>query len=185
MKINHFRLRQTSLASRVTALIGFSFVVCVLSLGLVIQHSIDQHFAEQDAEEYEVMGAAVIDVLNQISGPMNGEEFQSKMSGAVSGHHGVFFGLFDPIGNAIYIMEGPNLGTIATSVRPVDSIESDNLHQWSEGDEVYRGVVLSVPADVDGDQVEHRLVLASDLSFHMHFWRSSRLCCGNISSWPR
>lgn len=169
MKINRFRLRQVSLASRVTTFIGISFVACVLTLGFVIQRSINEHFSEQDAEEYEVMGAAVMAALEQSTGAMSGEEFQSKMSGAVSGHHGVFFGIFDAIGSAIYVMEGPNLGAIATSVPPMNRVEPDNLHQWSEGSELYRGVVLRVRAGVDGDQVELRLVLASDLSFHMHF----------------
>jgi two-component system, OmpR family, heavy metal sensor histidine kinase CusS len=169
LKARRFTLYRVSLAARVTALIGVAFVVCVLTLGVVIQQSIVEHFAEQDGEEYEVMGASVVAVLRQDLGPTSSEEFQSRMRGAVTGHHGVFFGVFDQSGNAIYVMDGPDLGAIAMTVNPTDRVDPDNLHEWSEGDEVYRGVVLSVPSGDGSNLSEFRVVLASDMGFHAHF----------------
>ena len=91
MRFKPVRLRQTSLAVRVTVLIGTIFIAFVLILGFAVQRSIMEHFAEQDARELQVVAAAVeqtisADVDNRFSG-----DFHERMKGAVSGHHGVFF----------------------------------------------------------------------------------------------
>ena len=60
MKISFSWFQRVSLAARVTVLVGLTFLCCVLMLGIIVQSSIDQHFLEQDADELNVVAAAVL-----------------------------------------------------------------------------------------------------------------------------
>jgi two-component system, OmpR family, heavy metal sensor histidine kinase CusS len=173
-----------SLASRVTAFIGVTFIFCVVSLGFAMQRSIIGHFAEQDAEEYAVMVSAIENAIAIDPMVLTGEEFTARMEGAISGHHGVFFGIFDTKGEALYMVDGPDLRKIVNSSKPVHSATPDNLYQWSEDDSNYRGVVVLSEEAPPGTKI----AVASDLEFHLHFidefqldlWKMLASGCGII-----
>ena len=96
---------------------------------------------------------------------LTGEEFRARMEGAISGHHGVFFGIFDPKGEALYMVDGPDLRQIVNYSKPVHSATPDNLYQWSDDDNNYRGVVMLSEEAPPGTKI----AVASDLEFHLHF----------------
>jgi two-component system, OmpR family, heavy metal sensor histidine kinase CusS len=178
-----------SLVSRVTIFIGITFTICVVSLGFVMQRSITEHFAEQDADEYVVMKEAIDQAIRQNPAVVSGDEFNQRMEGAISGHHGVFFGVYSATGDKLYMMPGPDLSQALANVSPVDVILPSNLYQWSDGSGDYRGVVVNSKWGPTGTKI----IVASDLGFHLHFieefqehlWQQLAGACGIllIAAW--
>lgn len=171
-----------SLASRVTILIGITFIICVVSLGFVMQRSIIAHFAEQDSDEYVVMADAIDQAIRQSPTTVSGNDFNQRMKGAISGHHGVFFGVFSATAEKLYMKPGPDLAHVLDNVPAVDAILPSNLYRWSDGSGDYRGVVVNSKWGPTGTKI----IVASDMGFHLHFvedfqrrlWQQLAGACG-------
>jgi len=169
MRFKPVRLRQASLAVRVTALMGSIFIAFVLILGFAVQRSIMKHFAEQDADELQVVAAAVQQAISAEANTRISGDFQERMKGAVSGHHGIFFSVFDSTGQQLYAAPGPDLSRVLSAVTPGSQVFSEGLYRWSEGGDTYRGTVLTAESGLDGTYPNLVIVVASSMKFHLDF----------------
>lgn len=160
--------RPVSLTLRVTALIGVATTLVLLAFGWMIERAIERHFAEQDADELQVVADAVRQALVSFS-----ESPQSTLTDtlakAVSGHHGIFFYVADATGQALYTSAGPNLAAIAQQVSATPRIEMETMHVWQEPPNTYRGSVLKIKVDRD-----YTVAVATIMNFHLHFLQQFR-----------
>lgn len=155
--------RPMSLTARVMLFVALATSLCLFIVGMVVQTSIEHHFAEQDAEELQVVADAVQAVLQRT----NPEQvpLASALSMAVSGHHGVYFQVTDKDGRTLYATPGADLSAAPALVTPVGRIQVASLETWREGDKTYRGAVLKVLVN----QQHFTITTATDMDFHLHF----------------
>jgi two-component system heavy metal sensor histidine kinase CusS len=160
--------RPVSLTLRVTALIGVATTLVLLAFGWMIERSIERHFAEQDADELQVVADAVRQALVSFSeSPQT--TLTDTLAKAVSGHHGIFFYVADDAGNTLYTSDGPNLAAIAQHVSATPRIEIKTMHVWQEPPNTYRGSVLKMKVDRD-----YTVAVATAMNFHLHFLQQFR-----------
>ena len=91
MSVELRQARPVSLALRLIGFIGLSISLIFLGFGWLIERAIAQHFAQQDAEELEVITASIQHVLRTT--PMGSTHMQlaNQLAGAVQGHHGMYY----------------------------------------------------------------------------------------------
>jgi two-component system, OmpR family, heavy metal sensor histidine kinase CusS len=157
---------QVSLATRVTTLVGITFLCCVVLLGIIVQNSISRHFGEEDADELRVVAASVQQALR---GGAPTDNVQKRLERAVSGHHGVYFAVYDSRGNNLYSSPGPQLSNLLTKLAPVENINRDTLYQWSEDENTYRGAIMKVKGSDTEALDQMTIVVAASMNFHLKF----------------
>jgi two-component system heavy metal sensor histidine kinase CusS len=95
-----------SIAFRSTVFVGVAVIFCLSVMNLVVIHSIQQHFADQDADELNVMFLAIKSKLTQAA--LNNISPSETLFEAVSGHHDVFYHVEKPTGEVLYSSQGAN-----------------------------------------------------------------------------
>lgn len=155
-------------------------------LGVVVQESINNHFLEQDAGELNVVAASVQRAVRGGTRASPGDGLQGRLEHAVAGHHGVYYAVYNDTGHAIFSTPGPTMSNLLETVDPVEQVNMLKLHQWTEGNETYRGTVLRM-LDADGVIVPgYRIAVASNMDFHLRFMENfqtklwSMLICASL-----
>lgn len=156
-----------SLTTRVMLFVALATGLCLLMVGGLVQTSIARHFAEQDAEELQVVADSVFGIL-QHNDHHEPALLAQALSLAVSGHHGVYFQVADRYGNTIYATPGADLSAVGRTFTPVATISLDGLQTWQDGDNSYRGVLLEFQSETQ----EFFVTTAADMEFHLHFLAS-------------
>ncbi|MDC8786108.1 Cu(+)/Ag(+) sensor histidine kinase [Roseateles koreensis] len=176
------RRRPRSLALRLTVSIGLAIVLMFWGLGWLIQHSIEQHFIQQDVEELEVVAHAVEQVLSGlpdvvgaavVASAAPNQDIAHRLAGAVSGHHGMYYHVADSIGRTLFATPGPEMAALAQTQPAMPRVDAGNLQAWQEQGQSYRGAVLRVPG-TPASSPQYTLVVATGTGFHEHFLVSFR-----------
>jgi two-component system, OmpR family, heavy metal sensor histidine kinase CusS len=164
-----FPRRPASLAFRVTWLVGMAMTVVFLIFNWISIRSLDQHFAEMDEEELEVISGSVVQALAQVSDG----SYAQRLHGAVRGHHGVYYYVADAAGNALYAMsEGPDLARFAASQVPIDLEARRDMTVWAENGTHFRGAVVQVDSSTNPGSEVYTIAVAMDIGGHLAFMRS-------------
>ena len=147
------------------------FVAVAISLSLfmighLVQNAVERHFAEQDADELKVITQAVIEVLQKAS--RDGLDPTQTLAGAVSGHHGVYFQVWDPRNQLVYGPSDSEAMRPGNLYAPTSRIEADSLYIWEAGGKTYRAAVTNASVD----DKDYRIAAAIDMDFHLHFLQS-------------
>jgi two-component system heavy metal sensor histidine kinase CusS len=147
----------------VAAAIGISLLI----IGQLVQDAVKHHFAEQDAAELVVMTNAVRQSLlaNDGATPLS-----EGLSHAVSGHHGVYFQVWDSQGSLVYGPAELETSQPVLTLAPVSSIQASNLYTWTVGNTTYRGAVTSIRFK----DSTYLVVTAIDMNFHIQFLENFR-----------
>lgn len=168
--------RPASLTTRVTVFVGITTTLCLIVLGFIVQRSIESHFLQQDASELQVVAETVRTILSSSDSSTSGAELQTMLSGAVSGHHAVYFLVADQSGNVVYATPGPDLRGIAQSQARVERIDAQNITSWTSDGITYRGAAISLPGIADTSNAVSlpisTLVVAISMDFHLEFMNS-------------
>lgn len=168
--------RPASLTTRVTVFVGITTTLCLIVLGFIVQRSIEAHFLQQDASELQVVAEAVRAILDNSNDDTSTTELQTKLSGAISGHHAVFFLVADQNGNVIYATPGPDLSEIAKSQIRVERIETRNITSWTNEGVTYRGAAITLTPESYAFSSNlpqiNTLVVAISMDFHLEFMTS-------------
>ena len=112
-KVSLVRRRPLSLNSRVMLFVAMAIGFSLLMIGYPVLNEVERHFAEQDADELVVITRAVEDALQSAKDQDSAPE--GALARAVSGHHGVYFQVWDDAGRLVYSLQGR--WTFATSKR--------------------------------------------------------------------
>lgn len=148
-----------SLASRVMLFVAIAVFLCSVVLGSLLQQSIKQHFAEQDAEELQVVADSVRKILQKSTLSQN--QLPEALALAVVGHHGVYFQV-QALDQTLYTSPGSDLAWLLAEVSPQASVDPYTMTSWQAGQKTFRGTVLAGP----GNQ---RIAVAAEIDFHLHF----------------
>lgn len=160
--------RPISLASRVTLLVSVAMIAVFLIFNWISIRSLDQHFAEMDEEELEVIAGSVIRALDEV---YDGSDAQA-LHRAVRGHHGVYYYVANSAGNVLYEPEdGPDLARFAATEPPIELAHRGKMTVWTEGGADYRGAVVLASADFNLSD-RYTIAVAMDIGGHLSFIRS-------------
>ncbi len=157
------RQHPLSLTARVMAFVAIAIGLSLLLISHLVQNAVEHHFAEQDADELRVITQSVEHALHD--GVVDSSRLTEMLSKAVSGHHGVYFQVWDQKGQLVY---GPNDIELSQPVMDYSSvaiIETSNVHSWQAAGKTYRGSVKNAQI---GDQ-QFRILAAIDMDFHLQF----------------
>lgn len=138
-------------------------------LGIIVQNSIDRHFLEQDAGELNVVAASVLKAVRGDDPFSPGADIQERLEQAVSGHHGVYYAVYDDLGRTVFSTPGPTMSYLTEAVDPANQIRITELYQWSEAEATYRGTVIAVAGGDDTTVSGYRIAVASSMDFHLTF----------------
>lgn len=148
-----------SLQWRVTLLVALVISIGLGTLGWTVLHSVRNHFAVQDADELGQVVQAVEQALQHqqhLDSP-----HQMAIQHALLGHHGIYVMLINDHNQTVYQTPGPDL-TPALALLPAQTASSQpRLGSWNADEHPLRGALITLPG--------HRLLVASDMTFHLHF----------------
>lgn len=148
-----------SLTSRVMLFVAVAVFVCSVALGSLLQSAIKEHFAEQDAEELQVVADSVRKILQNSS--ISSEQLPSALALAVVGHHGVYFQV-SANAQTLYQSPGSDLAWLFTQVVPQQAVDAEALSSWQSAEKTFRGTVIQGPA-------QSKIAVATEIDFHLHF----------------
>lgn len=167
-KVSLARRRPLSLNSRVMLFVAIAIGLTLLVVGQLVQNAVERHFAEQDADELVVITRAVEKALQMAKDQALAPE--DALARAVSGHHGVYFQVWDHAGRLVYSSVDTGSLPPANTYPPVGRIQVDNLYIWQSDGKTYRGTATH--ARIGGQ--DYRIIAAIDMDFHIHFLESFR-----------
>jgi len=166
MVTNTDRRRPLSLNTRVMLFVAFAIGFSLLLIGYLVQHALEHHFAEQDADELVVITNAVVSALSKAD--KDGLPAAETLVQAVSGHHGVYFQVWDADNKLLYGDYELRALQQATIQEPLSQIRAGNLYHWSLAGKSYNGAITQTHI---GERV-YRIVTAINMDFHLHFLTS-------------
>ncbi|WP_438864887.1 heavy metal sensor histidine kinase [Neptunicella sp.] len=155
-----------SLSSRVILLVGLTLVLSFILLGTVIDHSIQHHFAQQDANELAVVAQSVKNKLQTLHPDANTDEIHNALKQAVAGHHGVYFAIYSSQKQQLlYQLDQVDLSPLLLFPAQY-RLSADELISWQSGQHAYRGGNL-VGYMLDAHPVN--VLVAGNMDFHIDF----------------
>jgi len=157
--------RPLSLTARVMIFVAAAIGLSLLIISQLVQDAVKHHFAEQDAAELVVITNAVRQsvLANDGATPLS-----EVLPHAVSGHHGVYFQVWDSQGSLLYGPTELESAQTVPTLTPVSSIKADNLYTWTVDNTTYRGAVTSIRFKDN----TYLVVTAIDMNFHIQFLRN-------------
>ena len=167
-KVSLARRRPLSLNSRVMLFVAVAISLNLLMIGHLLQKEVERHFAEQDADELVVITRAVEKALQTAKEQASAPE--DALARAVSGHHGVYFQVWDDVGRLVYSSIDTKSLPQAKTYAPVAHIQVGNLYTWRSDGKTYRGTATQTRI---GGQ-DYRIIAAIDMDFHIHFLENFR-----------
>lgn len=158
--------RPLSLNNRVMLFVAIAITLSLLMIGYLVQSAIERHFREQDADELAVITHAVEVALEKAS--IEGAVKKEVLAEAVTGHHGVYFQIWDESQQLIYGPTDILPTTHINAYEPLDTIDANHLYRWSVKDKTFHASVMQ--SEIGGRQ--YRIVAAIDMEFHLLFLES-------------
>ena len=158
--------RPLSLNNRVMLFVAIAITFSLVLIGYLVQNTVERHFEEQDADELVVITHAVAEALETAS--KEGVAPESILDKAVSGHHGVYFQVWDENHQLIFASNDFQSPSHLSTLASLSRIHAGNLYQWVIGDKTYRSAISLIHI---GD-AHYRVVAAIDMGFHIHFLES-------------
>ena len=163
MTIGFKLARPLSLNNRVMLFVALAISLNLITIGHLVQESVEQHFAEQDADELVVISRAVEKALEKAV--LSGRYAVDTLPHAVSGHHGVYYQVWDESYALVYRSDEAVFPSRAAFNNPVKVIKANNLVSWNIDEKIYRGAMTEV--NIDGQ--DYLIAAAINMDFHMYF----------------
>ncbi|WP_031406753.1 Cu(+)/Ag(+) sensor histidine kinase [Thiomonas sp. FB-Cd] len=153
--------RPTSLAVRVTLLVGLATTTMFLLAAWGIERSIERHFAQMDLVELQGAWQSVSAALKSMNRATNGASEQRRLADAVAGSHNVYVLVRDASGHRLYETTPPALSALTRGTPAAESLNLDTLVVWKTPQHTYRGAVLRSGRDT--------VVMATTIDFHLQY----------------
>lgn len=164
--------RPASLALRVTMFVGIATTLVFFAFGWIVVRSLEQHFAQQDAEEFRLVVESIQQTLQSRPAGADDAALGRLLASPLVGHQDIFFRVTDAAGKSLYASHGPDLARLAAAVNPVPRIDPDFFQVWLDGENAYRGTVLQLAVNrLSGPEI-YTLVVAINMDFHHRYIRN-------------
>lgn len=167
--------RPASLALRLTLSIGAIITVVLLTLGWIVERSIDTHFIQQDIDELNAVVQAVAQSLSEAPIGAVTEDTTRRLASVVSGHHNAQFRLSDSSKKVIYATAKADLDGFARLIPSLDPIKIDTVKMWQDKGQTYRGAAVQLMPTAALDDTPLTLAVATNIGFHLHYLESFRI----------
>lgn len=165
----HEKRQPISLTARVMLFVALATATSLLLLGLLVQTLIAHHFAEQDAEELQVIRNAIQQIIQSSDNDIT--RLSAALPHAVTGHHGVFYRVSDAQGKLLYQSPGADLSGFPGQQDSGRTLSTNELSEWPSGAHAFRGALST--STIAGKH--YRIIVASDMQFHLNFLEHFRL----------
>lgn len=155
-----------SLTARVLLFVALALGSSLIVSALLLLSAVERHFREQDLEELVVAMGAIARSL----AATEGEDFRSVLSGAISGHHGVYFRVEDAAERLVFQSAGPDLSGVSAYFSAVDPDRPQTLDAVALDIREVNGrplVGIAGTTSIDGNR--YRIFVAMDVAFHQAF----------------
>lgn len=165
--------RSESITFRLTLLFAAVSTVVLLTLGLMIGHTVEQHFVEQDMEVMTGKLHLVAHLLEKVRTPADLDALPAQLDDSLVGHHGLAM-----------LVRGPNEETLfatADAGFPPTLLERGAIRNpprvqvWQQdgphGAQPLRGIAALLPTGMP-DQPPLLVAVAVDITHHEHFMAS-------------
>ena len=179
MRIKPFR-RPFSLALRLT-FISLSTILAFFALHVVMVHSVEKHFAEQDISDLQQISTAMHRILQSPAEPERKKI--SKLNESIASYRNVAVLLVDPQGNTLFS------SAHGAALRPAMNTPDFNVHRrtqdvflWTVEDssasmhaepdmkmDTYRIIASSGTATLQGKSQDYVMLIGLSINFHLHY----------------
>ncbi|MBX9899768.1 MAG: heavy metal sensor histidine kinase [Burkholderiaceae bacterium] len=166
-------LRQVwqSISARLTLLFALIATLVILSLGLLIGASVQQHFVEEDMQLMLGKLRLVGNLLQKTQSETDLKTVHLALDDSLVGHHHLY----------LQILDGDNKTFYANSENTLDvhllkhlAINQAPLpHAWQDAERPMRGVAVQLPTGIS-QSLPFTVLIALDISHHEHFMSSFR-----------
>jgi two-component system heavy metal sensor histidine kinase CusS len=141
-------------------------------MNFVVIHSIQQHFAEQDADELNEVFVAIKSKLLKAASL---DESPSKtLFQAVSGHHGVYYHVEQLNGEVLYSSEDVDFSAYPSDAQTFARVTASNLRLFNDEQHILRAVKLLTTIEKEGVETPYTVIVASNMNFHMSYMTQFR-----------
>lgn len=165
--------RSPSLTLRLTLLFALASAVVLFLLGLLIGHSVERHFEEQDMEVLTGKMQLARHILERASGTPPGDSLTRQLDDALTGHHGLVIAVYGPQGQVLYANQ--NLTFPAGLTGAPITIGREHAVKWTTSSGVpWRGITTVIGAGTDEGKTTYTVTVATDITHHEHFMNSFR-----------
>ena len=161
-----------SLTLRLTLLFALASALVLFMLGLLIGHSVEQHFEEQDMDALSGKMVLAKHALEKALTKQNSETLAELLDDALTGHHGLAITVLGPSRQKLYAnteLELPpellNAPAVTGTGNPIKWTASDGL-PW-------RGISATLFSGGE-EKSSYTLVVSTEISHHEHFMSGFR-----------
>ncbi|MCF6283558.1 MAG: heavy metal sensor histidine kinase [Candidatus Polarisedimenticolaceae bacterium] len=161
--------RPTSLTSRLTLSFGAVAMIGFLAFGWIIEHSIENHFAAEDAKELRMIVQAVEQSLTSLQSKYDLTQVKQRFDDLMVGHHGPLLHINDRSGNVLYSNSRENLSLMP--MPPTYQLSHGVIQQWNDAQYNYRVLIQQVAGGSNGP---FTIIVAVAIDFHLHFINNFR-----------
>lgn len=154
--------RPTSLALRVTLLFGMAAAIVFPAFGWFIDHSINQHFIEEDLAEMHRIATATRQALASINDKNTPDALKQRLSDILVGHHHASLLITERGVTPVFASHHPDLSAL---IREAASTTQNHLHQWREANHSYRALIQNV----ENNGRLYIVAVAVPIDHHLHF----------------
>lgn len=161
--------RKASISVRLTLLFATTSTLVLLTLGLLIGASVEQHFVEQDMDLLSGKVHLATHLIEKVHTRSDFEALPAQMADSLVGHHGLAVTVIDATGTSLFAtgdVQFPDrlLNSPTGQMEPV---------VWLWNNQPWRGVSTSISTGL-ADMPPLVVAVAADIAHHEHFMSSFR-----------
>ena len=166
-------LRQVwqSISVRLTLLFALIATLVILSLGLLIGASVQQHFVEEDMQLMLGKLRLVDNLLQKTQSEANLKTVHLALDDSLVGHHHLYLQILDGDKKTFYANSENTLDVHLLKHLAVD--QPPLPHTWQDAERPMRGVAVQLSTGIVGSS-PFTVLIGLDISHHEHFLRSFR-----------
>lgn len=161
-----------SLTLRLTLLFALASALVLFMLGLLIGHSVEQHFEEQDMDALSGKMVLAKHALEKALSKQNSETLAELLDDALTGHHGLAITVIGPNRQRLYANTELELPAGLLNSPAVTGM--GNPIKWTARDELpWRGISATLTSS-SAEKILYTVVVATEISHHEHFMSGFR-----------
>ena len=161
--------RKASISVRLTLLFATTSTLVLLTLGLLIGASVEQHFVEQDMDLLSGKVHLATHLIEKVHTRSDFETLPAQMADSLVGHHGLAVTVIDATGTSLFATGDVQFPDSLLN-SPTGQMEPVN---WLWNNQPWRGVSTSISTGL-ADMPPLVVAVAADIAHHEHFMSSFR-----------
>jgi two-component system heavy metal sensor histidine kinase CusS len=156
--------RKASISVRLTLLFALTSTLVLLTLGLLIGASVEQHFVEQDMDLLSGKVHLATHLIEKVHTRSDFETLPAQMADSLVGHHGLAVTVIDATGTSLFATGDVQFPDSLLN-SPTGQMEPVN---WLWNNQPWRGVSTSISTGL-ADMPPLVVAVAADIAHHEHF----------------